>query len=110
MPTVNFKASLHEGLGRQLFLRAFGQITLGVRADNDTWRPYRNSLEWCQPLLSEINALRVSVAWSPIFGNEGAASVFTEIEKFFNNGDGGTGGPENQLNHPAGPAPPEVIL
>lgn len=56
-------------------------------ADNGAWRPYPNALEWCQPLLSKINALRVSAAWSPIFGNEGAASVFTEIEKFFNNGE-----------------------
>lgn len=55
--------------------------------DNDTWKAYPNALEWCQPLLSKINALRVSAAWSPIFGNEGAASVFTEIEEFFNNGE-----------------------
>jgi len=54
-------------------------------ADNGTWRPFPNALEWSQPLLSKINALRVSSAWSPIFGNEGAASVFTEIEKFFAN-------------------------
>ena len=56
-------------------------------ADNGTWKPYPNALEWCQPLLSKINALRVSAAWSPIFGNEGAASIFTEIENFFNNGE-----------------------
>jgi uncharacterized protein len=55
--------------------------------DNGTWRPFPNALEWCQPLLSKINALRVSTAWSPIFGNEGAASVFTEIEKFFDSGE-----------------------
>lgn len=55
-------------------------------ADNGTWRPYPNALEWSQPLLSKINALRVSAAWSPIFGDNGA-SVFTEIEKFLNNGE-----------------------
>lgn len=54
-------------------------------ADNGTWRPYPNALEWCQPLLSKINALRVSAAWAPIFGNEDADSVFTEMEKFLNN-------------------------
>ncbi len=54
--------------------------------NNGTWRPYAQALEWCQPLLSKINALRVSAAWSPIFGDDGA-SVFTEIEKFLNNGE-----------------------
>jgi DNA helicase HerA-like ATPase len=37
--------------------------------------------------LAKINALRVSAAWSPIFGNEGAASIFEELEKFFNNSE-----------------------
>lgn len=55
--------------------------------DHGTWKPFNNALEWCQPLLSKINALRVSAAWSPIFGNERVASIFTEIEKFFNNGE-----------------------
>lgn len=54
-------------------------------SDNGTWRPYPNALEWCQPLLSKINAMRVSAAWSPIFGNEHVASVFTEIENFLKN-------------------------
>ena len=53
-------------------------------ADNGTWRTYANALEWCQPLLSKINALRVSTAWSPIFGSKGA-SIFTVIEDFLNN-------------------------
>jgi hypothetical protein len=56
-------------------------------ADNGTWRTSPNALEWSQPLLSKINALRVSAAWSPIFGNEEASSLFTEIEDFFNNGE-----------------------
>ena len=56
-------------------------------ADNGTWKPFPNALEWCQPLLSKINALRVSATWAPIFGNESAASIFHEIEKFLNNGE-----------------------
>jgi hypothetical protein len=55
-------------------------------ADNGTWYKDNKALDWCQPLLAKINALRVSAAWSPIFGSEGA-SIFTEIEKFFNNGE-----------------------
>lgn len=55
-------------------------------ADNGTWKPYPNALEWCQPLLSKINALRVSAAWSPIFGNKGD-SVFEKLEEFFSNGE-----------------------
>lgn len=54
-------------------------------ADNGTWYKDNKALDWCQPLLAKLNALRVSAAWSPIFGNDGAASIFEEIEKFFNN-------------------------
>jgi hypothetical protein len=56
-------------------------------ADNGTWKSFPNALEWCQPLLSKINALRVSSAWSPIFGNVNADSVFTKMEEFFSNGE-----------------------
>jgi len=56
-------------------------------ADNGTWYKDNKALDWCQPLLAKINALRVSAAWSPIFGNEGAASIFTEIEKFLKGGE-----------------------
>src|SRR5438270_86406 len=45
-------------------------------------KPHLRSLDWCQPLLAKINALRVSAAWSPIFGNAGVASTFTAMEKF----------------------------
>ena len=56
-------------------------------ADNGTWRAFPNSLEWCQPLLSKINALRVSAAWAPIFGTSEADSIFSKIEEFFCNDD-----------------------
>jgi uncharacterized protein len=56
-------------------------------ADNGTWYKDNKALDWCQPLLAKINALRVSAAWSPIFGNGGATSIFTEIEKFLNSGE-----------------------
>ena len=58
-----------------------------VGESGNNWILHQNSLEWCQPLLSKINALRVSAAWAPIFGRTGADSIFTKMEEFFSNGD-----------------------
>jgi hypothetical protein len=55
-------------------------------AYDGTWKEYSNALEWCQPLLSKINALRVSKAWAPIFGSSGV-DIFTKIEEFLSNDD-----------------------
>jgi hypothetical protein len=55
--------------------------------NNDTWTPHQNSLEWAQPLLSKINVLRVSAAWSPIFGDPTPVSIFTKLGEFFTNND-----------------------
>jgi uncharacterized protein len=52
--------------------------------NGDMWRnvPHTMAQGWCQSLLSKINILRVSAAWSPIFGPTGPSSVFTELEAF----------------------------
>lgn len=71
----------------------FGCLTAQIKnecvgeGNNDTWTPHQNSLEWCQPLLSKINVLRVSAAWSPIFGDSHPDSLFTKLREFFTNDD-----------------------
>ena len=53
--------------------------------NQDNWTPHPNSLEWCQPLLSKINVLLFSAAWSPIFGSTAPDSIFTKLQEFFIN-------------------------
>jgi len=56
-----------------------------VEEGNDIWKvaPHTFSQGYCQPLLSKINILRVSAAWTPVFGPTEPASVFSKLETFF---------------------------
>ena len=56
-----------------------------VEEGNDIWKvaPHAFAQGWCQSLLSKINILRVSAAWTPVFGPTGPDSVFSKLETFF---------------------------
>jgi DNA helicase HerA-like ATPase len=55
-----------------------------VEEGNDIWKvaPHAFAQGWCQSLLSKINVLRVSAAWTPVFGPTGPDSVFARLETF----------------------------
>lgn len=55
-----------------------------VEEGNDNWKvaPHTFAQGWCQSLLSKINVLRVSAAWTPVFGPTGPDSVFSRLENF----------------------------
>ncbi|MBI3818846.1 MAG: ATP-binding protein [Planctomycetes bacterium] len=56
-----------------------------VEESSDIWKvqPYLLAQGWCQSLLSKINMLRVSAAWTPIFGTTEPKSIFSELDAFF---------------------------
>ncbi len=58
-----------------------------VEESGDKWKdaPHTFSQGWCQSLLSKINILTSSAAWTPVFGPTGPRSVFAELENFFEN-------------------------
>lgn len=60
-----------------------------VEEGNDIWKvaPHAFAQGWCQSLLSKINVLRVSAAWTPVFGPTGPDSVFSRLETFFGDGN-----------------------
>jgi uncharacterized protein len=58
-----------------------------IEEGNDIWKvaPHAFAQGWCQSLLSKINVLRVSAAWTPVFGSAVPDSIFSKLETFFGN-------------------------
>jgi len=53
-----------------------------IRENEVSWYEDATSQGWCQPLIAKIRVINHSQAWSPIFGDEESASLFTLLENF----------------------------